>query len=849
MTNAINTINADMKTLYRFYTQDEYDLDCPMPYPQPTSVELGNSDGALWTLFTNRADQFQNFANLELEGDDEDIGYPFDSIFFDGEHWLAVHQGDAGIDWEDLTSSSVEFNTADAAFGIAFHILLDSLPTPGTYRWVFFTGDENICMGFRINSDGRGEYIRKSSEQSVSAKTDVMSTGTWYSVYIAYKQDSPSDCVLYVNGVAAASIDNLQINTTESHIYADRHKLYAGRGLAYSFRAVPATWNTNSAPVKFSFSEDFLTVSSDTTYNYASCAVNAGLGAADKCYWEMVYNSGTYLWFGVCEDDADLSKSPALIGWCFAVHNGRRWNHQTGGGTNWKSAVAAGSVLGFAWDGPNGQLTVYVDGTLYGTLPYTIEATAVVPFFGADKASDVTLRTAADTWGYSPPDNTYTALPSTQQSYSGGEAPHYKGRLRLLRIRKGLPAAEEIAALADTEIIPHVYAKNSSGNVFYLDGRIYKWYDSGNYVGIKTPGLATGFYSIYCTKHNVNHLLRRVNIKDFNDLLCTEAVIDDFRNPGKTMKLWDAAHKSWGGQNGGCSAHLLRIDPEIGCVYARGYGDGYNGTNYFGVDERGNSTARRTRVGACLISKKYFTPGVFEFRVKFPPLPGACCAIWTFHYEESYPGDNLWQEILGDGLHRSGDAENGHYLVRNHEIDIETPSALKTTANQESATFDNGRFNSWLGELRNWDVPNNDVPTSDPMYSPTNDPEYWSEYTDNFLPWPEGAVNDGAVHDLTIDWNTSPEEVKFYQDGTLVSTITSHVPKIPMKVWFGIWFPSASTLWAGADASWQMQDFCLYRFAFTPHDGAPYLLVPESYPSVGIRPLTMKLFEDFPSEE
>lgn len=203
---------------------------------------------------------------------------------------------------------------------------------------------------------------------------------------------------------------------------------------------------------------------------------------------------------------------------------------------------------------------------------------------------------------------------------------------------------------------------------------------------------------------------------------------------------------------------------------------------------------------------------------------------------------------MGDGIHRSGNVENGHYLVRNHEIDIETPSALKTSLNQEAATFDNARFNTWLGELRNWSVPNNDVPVSDPMYSATNDPEYWSEYTDTFLPWPEGSVNDGELHDLVIDWNTSPEEVKFYQDGTLVNTITSHVPKIPMKVWFGMWFPSASSLWAGADASWQMQDFCLYRFAFTPHDGAPYILVPESYPSVGIRPLTMKLFERFPPE-
>lgn len=97
MTNAINVINAEVKTLYRFYTQDEYDLDCPMPYPQPDAIELGNSDGALWTLFANRSDMLQNFANLELGGGDEDVGYPFNSIFFDGEHWLSVPQGDVAL--------------------------------------------------------------------------------------------------------------------------------------------------------------------------------------------------------------------------------------------------------------------------------------------------------------------------------------------------------------------------------------------------------------------------------------------------------------------------------------------------------------------------------------------------------------------------------------------------------------------------------------------------------------------------------------------------------------------------------------------------------------------------------
>ncbi|MGL5514989.1 MAG: hypothetical protein ACRDBM_17380, partial [Sporomusa sp.] len=201
---------------------------------------------------------------------------------------------------------------------------------------------------------------------------------------------------------------------------------------------------------------------------------------------------------------------------------------------------------------------------------------------------------------------------------------------------------------------------------------------------------------------------------------------DDFTDLSNLSNDWELANKSWGGDNGGCAAQMVRI--QEGEIHCTAYGDNYSGTDFFGVDRNGNPNGKQNRVGSCIVSKHYYLPGIFKFKCKYPLLIGACTAIWLFHYEEACFPDILWDEFVSIGLHRSGTSEEGYWIVRNHEIDIEIPSALKTDPDQQNASYSNGRFNTWHGELRNWDVPNNDVPTNDPMYSDTNDPAYWSEY-------------------------------------------------------------------------------------------------------------------------
>lgn len=837
MTHSIDLVNTGRSGLYRTFTEGEYDLDCPFKRSAPV-IDIGTQDYALWSLFADRSDLLGNYDNLVLCGEDEDVAYPFKSFFFDGKHWLQTPTTTAGMDLEGLLKVDGVANSPYAAYGIGFHLLNSTFPSPGTYRWFFFAGNANHHLGFRVMPDGRGEYVRKAGATTYTLQTiSPLQPQKWHAVYITHDQQDGTKCGMYVDGVWQGTISTQMVMGAPQGS-VESTPFIIGKGPVYNFTETPTTWNTNTAHPKYFFTDDFLTIYSDTTQRYGCAAATGVLTEENKYYWEVKWNSGTYLWLGVTEKTTDMLQSPGTAGWSFATHNGRRFDHQTGGGTTWKGAMAIGDIIGFAYDGVAKTLTIYRNGALYGTLPYTIPG-EIVPFMGSDKDVNITLRPMSDTWSYSPPDGTYVPLPLSEQVVDGGDAPLFKGRGRLLRIIKGMPSAQEITTLSSTDIVPQIYAKTISGTEYDLSFYVYKWYEDRQYIGIKTPAIPTGFYTIYSNYNGVVDILRRVNIRGYQSQVFREYVLDDFTSPTKTLEIWDTAHKAWGGENGGVASNLIKIQPGKALMYA--HGDLYTGSKGFGVDRLGAPTGRKTRVGSCLVSKRYFGPGRFRFRVKLPLEVGACAAIWTFHYEEAYPGDDLWQEFLKAGLHRAGDEELGHWIVRNHEIDIETPSAAKTDADQEAATYSVGRFNTWLGEQRNWNVPNNDVPTHDPMYSDTNHPDYWSEYTDTFVSWPK-PVADDMFHDFVIDWSTDPMGVSFYVDDMHIVTNTTHIPDIPMKIWIGLWFPSAATKWAGSNASWGELAMEMSEFEYTPYSNHPVYLASESYPNVGIRPLTLEHF-------
>lgn len=306
-------------------------------------------------------------------------------------------------------------------------------------------------------------------------------------------------------------------------------------------------------------------------------------------------------------------------------------------------------------------------------------------------------------------------------------------------------------------------------------------------------------------------------------------------------------HRQWGGANGGVVKENVVHTP--GLVKLFGNGDLYEGTIQ-GVTRDGAPKFHThpddpqlgqpwtNRVGACLVFKEKTGFGSYRVTATIPTKLGMCSAFWTFFYNEIYPGDPRWEEFLSEGLHQQGNLEDGFFMTRNHEIDIEFPSHLDGGILAEPS-FNNMKCNTWVGELQNWDVP------------PT-DPTYWEEYRDNLTPT---GINMYAQqeHEFRFDWY--PDRVEFYIDGVLKRTNTGNtVPNIAGHFTFGVWFPSAPLLakpwlvrpdraWAGGTvdtdggrkAMFDRVSMNVSNFTFIPFDTTGLRVKGETYPFGGYR--------------
>jgi hypothetical protein len=140
-------------------------------------------------------------------------------------------------------------------------------------------------------------------------------------------------------------------------------------------------------------------------------------------------------------------------------------------------------------------------------------------------------------------------------------------------------------------------------------------------------------------------------------------------------------------------------------------------------------------VGGCAVFNKRTGFGSYEIDL-IPNQLGCAYAIWTFFYNEIYPSDPRYNDFLIEGLHQQGTIDDGYYLTRNHEIDIEFPAFRWWYAINPSLS--NMKCNTWRGELQNWDVP-------------ITDPAYYEEYRDNLTPVGFN-IADGNYHKLRYDW-------------------------------------------------------------------------------------------------
>jgi beta-glucanase (GH16 family) len=160
----------------------------------------------------------------------------------------------------------------------------------------------------------------------------------------------------------------------------------------------------------------------------------------------------------------------------------------------------------------------------------------------------------------------------------------------------------------------------------------------------------------------------------------------------------------------------------------------------------------------------------------------------------------------GQGILTQGSEYMGYYKVRNHEVDIELPTA--TRENPDDISYSNARFNTWIGECG-------------------------GEYTDPFVEIGE-PLNDGQFHTFTFIWHTDNSSFKnkrleFYIDGVLKQTNYTHIPNIAGRFWIGLWYPT----WSGVpDYDIDILEIDWVRITPFNQSGDRYD-VPESFPDFG----------------
>ena len=592
---------------------------------------------------------------------------------------------------------------------------------------------------------------------------------------------------------------------------------------------------SNTAPV-YTISSDGYELT-NATADFNSAAIPSGLMTPNTGrYYIEVLNRGSYnVQFGVT-DNSNTGSPPGLIGWVIATINGRKFAKQTDDGTNWTAAIPANSTIGLVYDSDRGLIEIYVNGVKRSPDPFPVGTiTTPVSFIiggaaqvaGTNNFNPRVLVSRAD-WLLTPV-GTLNTVPFSQ-SETPGVSKFSPIAVRDFYMRNAPMASPDVTKLLldTTSSFQLMFRELNSGVTHQVNPYVLK--RGQTELVMSVPQLDEGEYTIEAKYGDAVSTPRLFTIREQS--FRTTPLTVDFRDDIDTRKALMRAHKQWGGANGGVSADNVTLDTTAGIATLTACGDLYTGP-VLGVDREGRPSGLNKRIGACLVTRDYFGPASYRVLVKPLTQKGACNALWTFHYEEGYPGSPVTTSMQADGLHQNGNIVDGYFMVRNHEIDIEFPTALKTDPNQEEVAFHNARFNSWRGELRNWDVPNNDVPTSDPLYSPVNDPAYWSEYTDHFV---DHGVNlgDGEFHELRFDWHLGPDaRIEFYIDGVLKHTLTTHIPDIPGRFWVGVWFPSASSHWAGRGANWDTDQMLIKSLTITPfEDEQQYVRnLMETYPN------------------
>lgn len=779
------------------------------------------ADYSFFALRSNFTDNFEDSTNLRPVNMSS-ANFAYNRLVFDGTDKYVRNP----VDFDQI---GLLGNDGKRYWMISIRGIIQNMPQDSTEHYIMHTSNENgrLAIGYSdigepfVSWTGPGGTQRLDLGQLIPARSELS--------FVAYHDNGVLTLrvAVVIDGVTTFYQNTLAINPTTYFIPSLGCEVYWGKGDSPGvFFEVEEFFTPSNCSTQFVITDDVGPVQGVTftssTSEYRSTQPGQTIAPGTGVYYIEVLNNNSYdMHIGVAEPGLPLEDSVGVAGWAINTIEGRKFNHQTGGGTNWGSPIGADSNIGIMYDSNAGSFEVFVNGVSRGKPFPDGSITVPVRFALGGHSNSVSQPMVAsvniepESWVYP---QTVSRFPKTGTSVPGAET-FIDGAFNNMVIRNAPMTEGWMDTFLDPQIALEIIWEGEGGVEHNHPEYVIKKTET-ELVTMIPRELSPGNYHLSVRLGTQESRPKLITVDSF---VAEDKALDiDFSNTSLNDidKALMIAHKQWGGINGGVIRENVYWNQEGGVLVCESLGDNYTGP-LRGVDRFGLPTEMSTRMGGCVVTRGYYGPASYRVLAKLPKMDGVVSAFWTFHYEETYPATPPYDEFLAEGLHLQGSDENGYYIVRNHEIDIEIPTALKTDPDMEVVSYRNARLNSWQGELRNWDVGE-------------TDPEYWTEYIDDFVDLGVDT-NDGQFHEFRFDWHLAPTpKIDFYIDGVLKNTITEYVPDIPGRFWAGLWFPSApGNHWAGRDAPWFSQAMEIKRIQILPFEGqkGSERLFPESYPN------------------
>jgi hypothetical protein len=844
------------------YTKNPINMSAPfyIRYLDGYSLELENSItltgfnfrdyqlvspkvGGYFDIVKNASDLFENFTNGTY------VGTPQIGALLQGRKCMSIQ---TALDYfelpSDLDAIGVFGSTGNKDYNLSQHFYIPTMPTGTNVIPLLSFGNNTNGMEVVVSSDGRLQQKIWISDTLYLIETAINLITTGWNSYVLTKVSGVTN--IYLKG-------GLSIRATSTQTMVSPNAgvfIRVGSSFKYlNTTSLPQAFSINRTATRYTLSNSNKTITTVSTGNGTARSNNTISPNTGKYYFETLINtlSTGVIWVGLGDISLDQTVAIGIAGWSISS-NSRTFNKQTGGGTVWGSGTrtfTTGDIIGCVYDSNAGTAIFYKNNVLLGTSTSAI--TGTVEFMVAGDINTVsTMRIKNTEWSYSTPIAGAVEMP-TNVTYSGltyystagtGHSYIYQTSTLLSNenIDKLLNRANPVVIIKNKEslvetIIPEQWMLTVNDTVIVCtipNTVIFGQYDL----------FIRYFSGLESFRFPIS--IKPVNIQDVS-------FVDDYSDKYTLSNNYYVLDKAWGGSNGGVVKENVFI--RDGELILRGNGDRYTGTVQ-GKDRIGNPKFHTqvgdpklglpwtNRVGGCIVFNKRTGFGSYEIDTIIPNKLGCAYALWTFFYNEIYPSDPRYNDFLIEGLHQQGTIDDGYYLTRNHEIDIEFPSHLDggTLSNPSLSNF---KANTWRGELQNWDVP-------------TTDPTYYEEYRDNLTPVGFN-IADGQYHKLRYDWY--PDRVEFYIDGILKRTNINTskgdtIPDIPGFFTFGIWFPSSplaakpwltnpTKAWGGGvidsdggmKADFESVEMRVRKFKFTPYNQYQGLerRVGETYPFGG----------------